>query len=202
MTQREPGQDFDPKHRIIGAVVIVVLAVIFIPMILKEREPPAPRTDTQPAAATEPAGDADKVAVTTLTPPAPAPAFKEAESAKAASKPQTMAHETEPSGAKPNTARTATAAVKPQAKPTAATKRPDSGWVVQVGTFSNTANATRLERKLRAKGEPLLVEHIVLDGAKAVRLRVGPFNDRDAALRVQARISKEVGVKGVVLTYP
>ena len=77
-----------------------------------------------------------------------------------------------------------------------------SGWVVQVGTFADTANAARLESKLRSQGQAVLTERIELDGRKAVRLRVGPFAERAAALRAQQRIEKDVGVKGVVLAYP
>ena len=32
--------EFNPKHRIIGAIVLVALVVILVPMILSEREPP------------------------------------------------------------------------------------------------------------------------------------------------------------------
>src|SRR3989344_1361412 len=32
---------FNPKHRIVGAIVLVALVVIFVPMVLNEREPPA-----------------------------------------------------------------------------------------------------------------------------------------------------------------
>jgi DedD protein len=73
---------------------------------------------------------------------------------------------------------------------------------VQVGTFSNTANATRLEKMLRAQGQPVLSERVSLGGNNAVRLRVGPFRDRAAALKARERINKDVGVKGVVLAYP
>ena len=74
--------------------------------------------------------------------------------------------------------------------------------MVQVGTFANAANANRLEQKLRAEGQPVRAEQIKIDTGKAVRLRVGPFDDRAAALKAQERIQKDVGVKGVVLAYP
>jgi DedD protein len=81
-------------------------------------------------------------------------------------------------------------------------KPPSSGWVVQVGTFSNAANAARLEQKLRAQRQPVLTERVDVNGTSAVRLRVGPFRDRAAALKARERINKDVGVKGVVLAYP
>jgi len=69
--------------------------------------------------------------------------------------------------------------------------------------FNNADNAARLEEKLKAQGHNVSADNITLDGgAKAVRLRVGPFHDRPLALKAQARIQQEVGVQGVVLAYP
>jgi DedD protein len=200
MTQRESGQDFDPKHRIVGAIVIVVFAVILIPIILSNRQSSPERPDLQPLAPGEPVAEKDRVAVTNLS---PADSGRESDDAgaqpHAASAPTTAT--LPPTHQKKATASSAPPSTEARASDAAST-RPDSGWVVQVGTFSKSANAARLEQKLRTGGHPLLVEHITLDGNKAVRLRVGPFRDRTAALKAQARIGKEVGVKGVVLAYP
>lgn len=203
MTQRESGQDFDPRHRIVGAIIVVALAVIFIPMILSNRETPADRTDASNLAPRDTAVEENKVAVTKLPLPEstnaktdPAPA-----AAPASDKPAEMTAPTEVKEAKAAATPTASAPAKTAAAKIDA-KAPGGGWVVQVGTFSNTANAARLEKKLRAEGQPLLVERISLEGGKAVRLRVGPFRERDAALKARDRIHKEVGVKGVVLAYP
>src|SRR5581483_10168101 len=174
MTNRDAPHEFDPKHRIIGAIVVVALAVIFVPMILSQREAPS----EAPAPANAPSGqttEENKVAITRVPPPPPAL--------------------TDP--VKPIPAVSAPPAPEP-AKPTA----PSSGWVVQVGTFSNTANAARLEQKLRADGQPVRAEHVQLDSGKAVRLRVGPYRDRASAVKAQERIQKDVGVKGVVLAFP
>ncbi len=190
MTQRDSGHDFDPKHRIIGAVVVVTLAVIFIPMVLGERAPriSSNTQESVTAAASAPA-TGNKVAVTKVTPlasvsEAPAP---KAPPAPAPAKTPAVAAEPRPVASAP--------------APVDA-KRPASGWVVQVGTFANTANATRLEQKLRAEGQTVLVERVEVEAGKAVRLRVGPFRDRTAAAKAQERIHKELGVQGVVLAYP
>lgn len=195
MTQSQSDQDFDPKHRIIGAIVIVVLAVIFIPMILSNRHSAVQRPDLQPLAPNESATEPDKVAVTKLTPlehvaepKQPAPEIAPEQDAPSPAPPVVKSSEVEAAAA-PTKAR-------------AADKAANDGWVVQVGTFSSSANAARLEKKLRAAGQPLLVERITLEGHKAVRLRVGPFHEHAAALKAQAHIHKEVGVKGVVLAYP
>ncbi|HEY8554452.1 MAG TPA: SPOR domain-containing protein [Burkholderiales bacterium] len=201
MTQRDPAQDFDPKHRIIGAVVVVALGVIFIPMILGNRG--------VPPAGTAPAGEQTRVAISQVAPPAPAaeplpaaPPTAPATPAPAAPVPADTAPaaktmEADKAAAPRQTKQTQVA--KAQAPETRAVA---SGWVVQVGTFTDTANAARLESRLRSQGQAVLTERIELDGRKAVRLRVGPFAERAAALRAQQRIEKHVGVKGVVLAYP
>lgn len=203
MTQRESGQDFDPKHRIVGAIVVVVLAVIFIPMILSNRESPADRPDAQAVAPGESGSEQNKVAVTKLSPPETKEELTEAAAPATPQTGKTGVTSPAPESADPK-ASAATSPASPTKAPAAAvdTKHPTSGWVVQVGTFSNSANAARLEQKLRARGQPLLVERISLGGNEAVRLRVGPFHDRAAALKAQQRINREVGVKGVVLAYP
>jgi DedD protein len=200
MTQRESGQDFDPKHRIVGAIIVVALAVIFIPMILSDRESSADRPDAQAIAPDNSPDEPNKVAVTILTPSAAttntaknAPVeTTSADNVKAAK--QTEESESKAPASKPLSV--------PAASHAAETKPPSSGWVVQVGTFSNTSNATRLEKKLRAKGQPVLTEKVNVSGSSAVRLRVGPFRDRASALEARERINRDVGVKGVVLAYP
>lgn len=189
MTNRDAPHEFDPKHRIIGAIVVVALAVIFVPMILSQREAPS----EAPAPANAPSGQAteeNKVAITKVPPPPPA-LTDPVKPIPAVSAPPAQ----EP-------AKTAAVESKPAAPAAAKPTPPSSGWVVQVGTFSNTANATRLEQKLRADGQPVRAEHVQLDSGKAVRLRVGPYRDRASAVKAQERIQKDVGVKGVVLAFP
>jgi DedD protein len=196
MTNRDAPHDFDPKHRIIGAVVVVALAVIFVPMILSQRDaPPEAATPPPPALTGQGAAEETKIAITKVPPP---PAMSEPVKAMASPAPSA----TEPAKAAPPAPKPAVPAAKPAPSNTAKPAAASSGWVVQVGTFSNTANATRLEQKLRAEGQPVRAEQLQMENGKAVRLRVGPFRDRVAAVKAQERIQKDVGVKGVVLAFP
>ncbi len=206
MTNRDSSQEFDPKHRIIGAVVVVVLAVILVPLILSQRETPPATGPVSSAVPGTSNAEETKVAVTKVPPPPPmltakptVPSDAVSPSPPAASSPRAV----------PESVKSAVSEPKPAASATGtagavASKQPSANgsWVVQVGTFSNAENATRLEQKLRAEGQPVRAERVQLDSGKAVRLRVGPFADRAAALKAQERIQKDVGVKGVVLAYP
>lgn len=183
MTRKDSAPDFDPRHRILGAIVVIGLAVVAIPMVLSEA-PPAGGPAAPRVAIEEP----EQVHRVVVTPVAPLTAGTKAPAAPA---PAASAPEPEPEPVAPRAAAAAPAAAAPE-----------SGWVVQVGTFANEANARRLEQKLQAGGESTLTERVRLDSGEAVRLRVGPFAEREAAQQALARIRKEVGLKGVVLAYP
>jgi DedD protein len=80
---------------------------------------------------------------------------------------------------------------------TAAVKT-ENGWMVQVGTFTNLQNATRLRDRLKGLGLSVHTDSVTVGGKKAMRLRVGPYADRAKADKAQAQIRKETGVAGVV----
>lgn len=195
MNERDDNHDFDPKHRIVGAVILVALAVIFLPMILnKQPEPPAvapiaeiPPPDskvvTAPVAPLEPAP-------TAATPTAPA-----AEPANEPVKESPAVKPAEPApapAAKPN---------KPAAKDKPAAKI-EKGWVVQAGVFASAENAKQLRDKLRKLGYTAEIDNLVVDAKSMARVRVGPYRDNAAAKAAQARLQSQAGVKGVVLAYP
>jgi DedD protein len=55
---------------------------------------------------------------------------------------------------------------------------------------------------LKTSGYSVGEEKITLEGNKAVRLRVGPFQNKTAALKARADIQNDLGVQGVVLANP
>jgi DedD protein len=194
MADRDDARpEFNPKHRIVGAIVLVALVVIFVPMILSGREPPLelkgareapPRAEiTETRMVVTPIADEaepkESSEAAQVTPPAESKPAPEAEPVAPVEKPA-AAKKPEPAPVKP-----------------AAAKIEDS-WMVQVGTFSNTENATRLRDRLRSLGHPVHADSVTVGGKKAMRLRVGPFADRARADRAQAQIRKETGVAGVV----
>jgi DedD protein len=218
MAKDDERPQFNPKHRIAGAIILVSLAVIFVPMMLDESTPPAenqsltqiPPRDatptetkvvvtpiappgelaTRPAAAAEPAPEKPTA---DTSPPAPAPV----ESAK----PDTQSKPTSIAAAekKPE------AAAKPRpvaAKPNDVAEKISKGWLVQVGTFANSENADRLREKLKGHGFTVNSETVTVQGSKAVRLRVGPYRDKPTATKAQAQLQKELNIQGMVLASP
>lgn len=202
MTQKDSSNtDFNPKHRIVGAIIVVSLAVIFVPMILNEN---APLSEPMQLAEIPKRIDKDTPAESrvVIMPVAPSADASAALQAGPTATPSAV------STAGPGAAREAAISSAPQTKTASAKTRKarhatpaeaHKAWVVQVGTFANLRNATRLRDKLKGRGYSVNEENISLQGNQAVRLRVGPFSDRPAALKARTEIHKDIGVRGVVL---
>lgn len=217
----EPDIEFDPRHRIVGAIILVTLAVVVLPLILDER-PAAFRaepTDAVAATDAEPA-KAAKIIVKKLGDDKPASTTTKSEAApvpvKAESKPQ--AQETRVVVKKLNTDKPATSTVATSKADTkivakTETKAPapvnannpaitKPHWAVQVGTFSNQGNVRRLSKQLKEHGYSLMLKDVNLKQGSAVRVRVGPYSTKASADRAQDKIRQQIGVKGVVVAGP
>jgi DedD protein len=177
------------RRRLVGAVALVLAAVIVLPMVLDSR--PKPVTDdiaidipNRPAPPAKPRAkeptDADTQAG--VAPDGPAAASENAVAgvatppAKAEAKaPETAAQAKPASSAKPQAQAQAKAEPKPKAtesdeanthssNTTASTANtpsspPGSRFVVQIGTFDDEAAAQNWVAKLKAAGVPAYVEH-------------------------------------------
>ncbi|MEJ2401915.1 MAG: SPOR domain-containing protein [Xanthomonadales bacterium] len=73
-------------------------------------------------------------------------------------------------------------------------------WVVQVGSFSSSANADNLVAKLRLEGHSAYREQVSSSGSTIYRVRVGPFVDRDDAIRADRQINERLALDGVVMS--
>jgi len=73
-------------------------------------------------------------------------------------------------------------------------------WVVQLGSFSSVANADRLVERVRAEGLSGYREAVTGSGSTIYRVRVGPFIERDEAIRVDALVAERLSVDGVVMS--
>jgi len=73
-------------------------------------------------------------------------------------------------------------------------------WVVQVGSFSNMANAEKLVAALRNDGMSAYQENITTSGSNIYRVRIGPFLQREEAIRTERRVREERSLNGVVMS--
>ncbi|MAT65564.1 MAG: sporulation protein [Gammaproteobacteria bacterium] len=198
------------KQRLVGAAVIVALAAIFIPMILEgpvdgmgpigSNLPPAPeykvKDRLEPLVLPPPPAESDSASAAAEVPQAPEATLPEP--APAAEPEPEPTPEPEPAPA-PDPA---PAAEPAPAQPPAAASTPASGWVVQVASFSQQANAERLRDQLQAKGYKAFVESASTGAGTTWRVRVGPVSERPAAEKIQGEIAKAFDLKGLVAEYP
>jgi len=213
---REPEIEFDPRHRIVGAIVLVTIAVILLPLILDENPNPAMATamdgGQQSSVKPDETGTSppEKVVVKKLTLNREAPETKPS-ATKAHSKPaehtvadartRVVTKKVESGSTKPVTSKVESKPVKVAASHSSqAVTQPH--WAVQVGTFSNHSNVRRLKKQLEQRGYSVMFKDIKLKQGNAVRVRVGPFASRASADKAQGRIRQDIGIKGVVVAGP
>jgi len=206
MQDRDGASGFNPKHRIIGAVILVIAAVVAVPLLLNREAPPEPPTENVEGNATvvdvPPLGESPAAPVTAAPAPvAPAPVVPETATVPSTeTKPQSASGAIAPN-APPATASAATqkpAPVAEAAKPSTTRTPAAKGWYVQVGTFSNEANAKALAARLKERGYKVRLDDARVGGKRALRVQVGPYSQNAAATRARQEIERKLQVKGVV----
>ncbi len=73
-------------------------------------------------------------------------------------------------------------------------------WIVQVGSFSSAANAEKLVASLRLDGLSAYRERVSSSGSSLHRVRIGPFLQREEAMRVERRVREKSSLDGVVMS--
>jgi rare lipoprotein A len=73
----------------------------------------------------------------------------------------------------------------------------EPGYFVQVGSFSNSANAQRLGLRLSRYFPDVRVEHLSVDGHALYRVRMGAFPDHAAALS-RASQTAQLGLTSII----
>jgi DedD protein len=199
VSQRDTAE-FEPRRRIIGAIILVTLAFVVFSLVLQDK--PANRETAEPESAPD-----TQVVVAPVPGPSVAPSRETAASSPSA---QTQ-HPPASPAAKP-TAPASSPSVPaqqpaPEAKPKPETAKPTpapspaatGNWLVQVGTFSEPANARRLGEKLKAIHYEVRLKVVTLDKGRAVRVQAGPFASKTRAVAARNDIEKRLGLRGVVL---
>ena len=73
MADRGGQTEFNPRHRILGAVILVTLAVILLPMILREQPPPKAPPPAREIMLPLPGSDTGSAPAAVVPPLAPVP---------------------------------------------------------------------------------------------------------------------------------
>jgi len=185
------------KARLIGAVVLVALAVLLIPELLSGRKAAEPvaeesagsrGTRTFTIELGQPPGQAARSPATSPSPaPSPTPAITapaKAEDEPAAESP--VEPQVETVAEQPPAPAPATPRAEP--KPAPVSSSPGGGWAVQVGAFGSVDTARRMAQDLSGAGYRAFVSPVKRDGKTLYRVRVGPEGNRAAAEQLVPRL--------------
>jgi DedD protein len=190
--QRESVSDLElnlkkrARRRLVGAIALVLLMVIVLPMILKDRAAIAPAEKiiiTLPSEQAQPASDFDS----NIVPAEPADAMTDEAKPDALPEKET------------NTAPRAEAEAPAPAKDSPAKETSGTKFYVQVGVFSDAGNVKQLQAKLTDLGYKSQTEKISTDKGQKIRLRTQVFGDRNEAAIALENI-KDAGLTGMVVS--
>jgi DedD protein len=189
------------RRRLIGAIVLVMVIIVVLPMVLDSEPRPAgqevtvkipspdssgftskvvPLPPDSKAAPKEPAEEAKKVAAAPSAPEppkeAPAPALKA---------------ETEIAKPPPP---------KPQPKPAPKKAKPAEGkFVVQVIALADAGRAKQMQEQIAAAGIKSYTEVVKTKKGDVTRVRAGPFVTRQQAEKAREQL-KALGMSGNIAT--
>ena len=207
------------KQRLVGALILVALGVVFWPIIFVEpgqqggaeeaRIPPRPQVDTSPVetpgmAGLRPSPDLVKEQpvpdrpLLTLAPESPQPqAGKPASSNKPDEPVKTAARAEKPKPAAP--------ARKTRSEPPVKPVVDDQGipvvWILRVASVSSSTRADELRKRLLAMGHKAYVKKI-RSGAKTLyRVYVGPKAEKAKLEKIQREIDAEFSVTTLITRY-
>jgi DedD protein len=191
------------KHRLTGAVILVLLAVLLLPELLtgsgRAKDPRGPSAG--PPDSAERSFDIDLTQGTADPRLAQPPLAAESTATQPAAPlnlPVPPAAVATPTPAAPLPAATSPAAeTPPAAAPPPAASSVDA-YYVQLGVFVNRASATNLANKLKTGNFAVKVDEIRRDNKILHRVRVGPVADRVAANALLKRLA-DAGHAGSVV---
>lgn len=205
------------KQRLVGAIVLVALAVIFVPSFLREKqvepvntetlipdpperetmtfESPTPPDDVEPAPAPETMfmpDDSEQQPVADSLEQAREQTETTPEAASDESATETA--DDEPSdGTRDNSAQTESAL------PEAATD--EGAWVVQVASLSSAESARKLRDRLQDEGHRAYVREASTSSGQVSRVYIGPKIERSQAEAIKSAVDESLKVESLILRF-
>ncbi|MBA6060135.1 SPOR domain-containing protein [Pseudomonas juntendi] len=203
------------KQRMVGALVLVALAVIFLPMLFTREDemrqvrveaPQAPAMPSLPEVKVDPVTVPQPQEVPEAPQSAPVVVDESTAPASTPSQPITASPQTQAQAqpAKPQaTAPAAKVETKPAATPAqAAPSKIDVNglpvsWSIQLASLSNRAGAEKLQQTLRSQGYNAYIR----SAGGMNRVYVGPLIERAEAERVRDAVNRQNSLKGFVVRF-
>ncbi len=212
------------RRRLVGAIALVLLMIVVLPMVLKDRSVQdsqesikisMPETKTEefnstvvPLGGQIEAPKPEEGAAVDNSPAdtAPAPVVEEKQPVKQETKKEVKPTEVkQPIKEETRQAPVKAVAAKPVEKKPEPAKTPDpaqtknaESFIVQIGVFSDAANVKQLQDKLKQAGYVSHTEKITTPKGEKIRLRTSSFSSRQDADAALNKI-KQAGLSGLVM---
>jgi len=194
------------RRRLIGAIVLVTVIIVVLPMVLDTEPKPVTRDITVRI----PSPDSGTFTSKVLPAPKDAKLASKAADGKAAAKPieerktvAAISGPASPESVKEAPRATAKETPKPaKAAPAKAPKlaaAPEGQFVVQVIALADAEKAKQMQTKITAAGIKAYTEIVKTAKGDVTRVRAGPFATREAAETARAQL-KAIGMSGNVTT--
>lgn len=216
--QTDEGLDFKKRarRRLVGAIALVFLMIVILPMILEDREKSLPKEEVEIIMPEQQGSDFEVLADNTEVAEVLLDAAEDADAApQVIELPKTKATVINPE-AKPATQIVEKPKVEEPKKPAVVKKEPikkspvktppavkvnnaSDQFYVQIGVFSEIANVKKLQSKLNDLGYQSVTEDIKTDKGVKTRLRTETFVGRNEAAIALENI-KDSGLTGMVVS--
>ena len=196
------------RRRLVGALALVILMIIVLPMILKDRTAPAPQEAikivmpaTLPAKPLVPRpventneSQVESTPMIESTPDKPTQPELNSEVEKSAEIPinSSKPAKTEKKLAIKEKLNTKTMG-------TITDSKPQSSFAVQIGVYSDLANVKQVQEKLRRAGYQANVETLKTEKGERFRIRTNNFSSRQDAATALAKL-QAAGLPGMVIS--
>ncbi|MBA6116534.1 SPOR domain-containing protein [Pseudomonas sp. NC26] len=208
------------KQRMVGALVLVALAVIFLPMLFTREDemrqvrveapqapamPSLPEVKVDPVVVPEPQPLPEEpqqppVVVNESSAPVATPSQPISPSPQTQAQPRQQAPVATPAPA-PKAETRASATPAPAATASAPSKIDTNGlpvsWSIQLASLSNRAGAESLQKTLRSQGYNAYIR----SAGGMNRVYVGPLIERAEAERLRDTINRQQNLKGFVVRF-
>lgn len=155
-------------------------------VVVLDADAASPATAASASSASPPVAAA---AAPVAAPPEPPPA-----------KPAAIA--SKPPESKPSTTPAKPVETAQAAAPLAPAAAAGVGFAVQLGAFSNAADADKLRERASAAGFGAFVQQVRTDKGTLSRVRVGPVMNRADADQLKAQVAAKLGISGIVQSHP
>jgi len=217
------------KQRLVGAIVLIALAVIFLPAVLKEKAqktpfvsqiPPKPiglmaqdLSDESKQKIRQTEAELDKLQQQKqaqsdesadeeqTTEVAQIESGKMAEG-NDTSKAEKTTDNTEKTAETPSVAKTETKKAAVPTKQTINAQFKDAAWVIQVASFSSEDNAAKLVEKLQKAGHKSFRHEVkTRSGKRLYRIYAGPYIEKSSAEKALKAVDKVAETHGMLVVF-